>query len=114
MQKKSRKKTKRNKTKKISKRFSNSFADFNDLLKAYYQKKMSLHHSVWVRKNSSLESENTLDSTLEIRINPFRKKREIFPTYHYLYNSNGQKIEEYIRTTPGRVLLNTLLFEGYA
>lgn len=92
------------------KRIGNYFSDSNDLLKAYYQKQIDLHQSVWVRKNGSLESEKTLESPLEIRVNSFGQHNQIFSTYQYDYDHFGQKVKQYVRTTPGRVLLNTLIF----
>ena len=92
------------------KRIRYYFSDSNDLLKAYYQKEIDLHQSVWVRKNGSLESEKTLESPLEIRVNSFGQHNQIFSTYQYDYDPNGKKVKQYVRTTPGRVLLNTLIF----
>ena len=89
---------------------SHYFSDFNDLLKAYYQKQVSIHQSVWVRKDGSLESEDTLESPLEIRVNAFGQYNQIFSTYQHLYDPNGQQVKQYIRTTPGRVLLNQIFF----
>jgi len=93
-----------------TKRIRHYFSDSNDLLKAYYQKQIDLHQSVWVRKNGSLESEKTLESPLEIRVNSFGQHNQIFSTYQYDYDPNGEKVKQYVRTTPGRVLLNTLIF----
>jgi len=93
-----------------SKRVSHYFSDFNDLLKAYYQKKIDLHASVWVRKNGSLETEKSLESPLEIRVNSFGQYNQIFSTYQYDYDLNGQKVKQYVRTTPGRILLNQVIF----
>ena len=92
------------------KRIRYYFSDSNDLLKAYYQKEIDLHQSVWVRKNGSLESEKTLESPLEIRVNSFGQHNQIFSTYQYDYDPNGKKVKQYVRTTPGRILLNTLIF----
>ena len=92
------------------KRIGHYFSDSTDLLKAYYQKQIDLHQSVWVRKNGSLESEKTLESPLEIRVNSFGQHNQIFSTYQYDYDPNGEKVKQYVRTTPGRVLLNTLIF----
>lgn len=89
------------------------FSDFNDLLKAYYQKKIDLHAPVWVRTNLTLETENTLSSPLEIRIKDFGESNQIFSTFQYLYNMNNQKVKQYLRTTPGRVLVNQIFFDEY-
>jgi DNA-directed RNA polymerase subunit beta' len=96
--------------KKSKKRGCHYFSDFNDILKAYYQNKIDLHASVWVRKNGSLETEKTLESPLEIRVNSFGQYNQIFSTYQYDYDMNGQKVKQYVRTTPGRVLLNQIIF----
>ena len=94
----------------VLRKYGQYFSDFNDLLKAYYQKKIDLHASVWVRKNGFLETEKSLESPLEIRVNSFGQCNQIFSTYQYEYDLNGQKIKQYVRTTPGRVLLNQLIF----
>ena len=94
----------------VLRKYGQYFSDFNDLLKAYYQNKIDLHASVWVRKNGLLETEKSLESPLEIRVNSFGQYNEIFSTYQYEYDLNGQKIKQYVRTTPGRVLLNQVIF----
>ena len=91
-------------------KYGQCFSDFNDLLKAYYQKKIDLHASVWVRNNGLLETEKSLEAPLEIRVNSFGQHNQIFSTYQYEYDLNGQKIKQYVRTTPGRVLLNQIIF----
>ena len=94
----------------VLKKYGQYFSDFNDLLKAYYQKKIDLHASVWVRNNGLLETEKSLEAPLEIRVNSFGQHNQIFSTYQYEYDLNGQKIKQYVRTTPGRVLLNQIIF----
>ena len=96
--------------KRVLRKYGQYFSDFNDLLKAYYQNKIDLHASVWVRKNGLLETEKSLESPLEIRVNSFGQYNQIFSTYQYEYDLNGQKIKQYVRTTPGRVLLNQVIF----
>ena len=86
------------------------FSDFNDLLKAYYQKKIDLHAPVWVRTNLSIETENLSPSPLEMRISSFGEYNKLFLTYHSYYNINGKKIKQYLFTTPGRVLINQIFF----
>ena len=95
---------------KVLKKYGQYFSDFNDLLKAYYQKKIDLHASVWVRKNGLLETEKSLEYPLEIRVNSFGQHNQIFSTYQYEYDLNCQKTKQYVRTTPGRVLLNQVIF----
>ena len=86
------------------------FSDFNDLLKAYYQKKIDLHAPVWVRTNLSIETEKTSLSPLEMRIYSFGEYNQLFSTFQLYYNRNGQKVKQYLFTTPGRVLVNQIFF----
>ena len=86
------------------------FSDFNDLLKAYYQKKIDLHAPAWVRTNLSIETEKSSLSPLEMRISSFGEYNQLFSTYRSYYNRNNQKIKQYLFTTPGRVLINQIFF----
>lgn len=88
------------------------FSDFNDLLKAYYQKKIDLHAPVWVRTNLSIETEKTSLSPLEMRIYSFGEYNQLFSTFQLYYDINGQKVKQYLFTTPGRVLINQIFFNS--
>jgi len=73
------------------------FADYKDVLIAYKQKKISLHTPIWVRnKNfyiSSSFNSSKKNYSSEVQINNFTNI-------------------EYIRTTPGRILLNLTIFKN--
>ena len=80
------------------------FADFNDVLLAYNQNKIELHTSIWVRyQNPNQEPSNLI-----------KKVRLIDGTSIYYYDNiqirktqNDEVIVQYIKTTTGRVLLNS-------
>jgi DNA-directed RNA polymerase subunit beta' len=69
------------------------FANYDDVILAYEQKKITVHTPVWVKTldvdtNNAIDLENSRNSELQ-----FDK-------------TSGTK---YIRTTPGRILLNTTI-----
>lgn len=79
------------------------FSDFKDVLLAYQQAQITLHTFVWVRYDNDIEGERTQN---------FKK---IVTPNHEIQISNNVQIKKnldkgsftkYIRTTPGRVLLN--------
>ena len=87
------------------------FTGFNDVSKAYYQNKLQLHTPVWVRVSESAnhESEKGLEEPLEVRISLFGNYDLLFPTYQCSYNKTKQISSLYIRTTPGRIILNNVI-----
>lgn len=87
------------------------YTGFNDVSKAYYQNKLQLHTPVWVRVSKSVnhESERGLEEPLEVRISLFGNYDLLFPTYQYSYNKTKQISSLCIRTTPGRIVLNSVI-----
>ena len=79
------------------------FSDFNDALLAYQQGLIKLHSFVWVRMDTSFEYHKHSKS-IEKKVG----------SYHYLIandlqvkkDEEGKIVNQYIRTTPGRILLN--------
>ena len=88
-----------------SQQFSNLhyFSNFEDVLCAYEQKKVSLHTFVWVRCSDTAVDEQKITKIHET--NNFKFK--IGPNFK-LKEKRGNRscIVAYIRTTPGRILLN--------
>ena len=79
------------------------FAGLEDVLLAYHQDRLELHTTIWVRYE---------DKTLDLK-NPFKTFTFKNQTYIEYYENaqirkdkNGAIIVQYIRTTPGRVILN--------
>ena len=79
------------------------FAGLEDVLLAYHQDRLELHTTIWVRYE---------DKTLDLK-NPFKTFTFKNQTYLEYYENaqirkdkNGAIIVQYIRTTPGRVILN--------
>jgi DNA-directed RNA polymerase subunit beta' len=82
------------------------FADFEDVLLAYQQSKINLHTFVWVRANNIEEeksipfSEKRFENS-SVKISAYNKVRE---------NLVDNTTVNYIRTTPGRILLNEAFY----
>ena len=79
------------------------FASLEDVLLAYHQDRLELHTTIWVRYK---------DENLELKT-PFKVSKFKNQSYiEYYENAQIRKgednaiIVQYIRTTPGRVILN--------
>lgn len=78
------------------------FANFEDVILAYQQEKILLHTFVWVRHNGEITQPSIPGKTLvvndrEYEISPFKITQKMV---------DGDILSTYIRTTPGRILLN--------
>ena len=79
------------------------FSDFDDALLAYQQGLIELHSFVWVRVDTSF-----------VYHKPSKSIEKKVGSYHYLISNDlqvkkdeeGKIVNQYIRTTPGRILLN--------
>nr|ALO21044.1 beta' subunit of RNA polymerase [Lobochlamys segnis] len=89
--------------------YKNIFANFDDVLKAYNQQKIDLHAILWVKWNGFLEINNELEQPLEIRITADGSWLEIYTNVQRNFDSKGLFINQFIRTTPGKILFNTLI-----
>jgi DNA-directed RNA polymerase subunit beta' len=79
------------------------FADFDDVLLAYEQKEINLHTFVWVRCSELLIEDHKIKSTSLIQ----NYKFSIGPNFKFKKHEHAEKASlAYIRTTPGRILLN--------
>ena len=92
----------------------NYFTDLDDVIRAYYQKKIDLHNFVWVRWNDFLENGIDFEKPLEIRIHLSGNTVQIYSTYQKFLDMNGNTLSQFIRTTPGRILLHQIIHpEGF-
>jgi DNA-directed RNA polymerase beta' subunit len=85
------------------------FSNFIQVLKAYKQGKIGVHTIVWVRYNNLVESGTEKEEPIEIRITDKGNWTEIYKKIIIQYNSNFNKITQFIKTTPGRILFNELI-----
>jgi DNA-directed RNA polymerase subunit beta' len=79
---------------------SHYFASYEDVLLAYQQSKINLHSLVWVKKDTFTPTYKRID------LKNNRRKYKITPTFQMKKNFNDKRPVKYIRTTPGRIILN--------
>ena len=88
------------------------FIDLNDVLKAFNQKKIALHTPIWVRWSGSLETGNLIEKPLEIRIDCFGNIVSLYSKYQRNLDKYLIQKSQFIRTTPGRVIVNQVLLNN--
>jgi len=85
------------------------FTNFIDVLKSYENKKLDLHAIIWLKWNGYFENGNDQNEPLEIRINSYGNYQEIYPKFQRHYSKNNVLINQYVATTPGKVLFNFMV-----
>jgi DNA-directed RNA polymerase subunit beta' len=86
---------------------SQYFSDFQDVIMAYKQSVLNLHTFVWVRCNEN----NQIDPALQMGSHFIERKvgDRLFyltPEIQIKKDLDGNILQTYIKTTPGRILLN--------
>nr|YP_009463658.1 DNA-directed RNA polymerase subunit beta' [Haematococcus lacustris]AUW36480.1 DNA-directed RNA polymerase subunit beta' [Haematococcus lacustris] len=71
--------------------------------------KIDLHALIWVQWNGLLENENIQEEPLEIRLDLKGSMQEIAPNTQILYDCKHFIVNQYMATTPGRILFNLLI-----
>ena len=79
------------------------FYSFDDVLTAYKQSVINLHTFVWVRVNDDYHV--NINSTFTEQIYS-DKLVSLSPDVQIKKDSNGEVLQTYLKTTPGRILLN--------
>jgi len=79
------------------------FADLPDILLAYYQNKIEIHTLIWLRYPKKYESSSDLLKKIKLNDNSYI---EYYKDLQIRKSSIGKTIVQYIKTTPGRVILN--------
>nr|YP_009632804.1 RNA polymerase beta' subunit [Spermatozopsis similis]AYQ95156.1 RNA polymerase beta' subunit [Spermatozopsis similis] len=85
------------------------FSNFMQVFQTYNQGKIPLQMPVWVKWDKTFETGLEKDEPIEVRIDRFGYRFEIFSKYQRRFNQKGQLISQFIRTTPGRILLHLLM-----
>ena len=84
------------------------FRSFEDVTLAYSQKQIDLHSSIWVQCKDIYEFSDKLILIKEIRF----EDKSLLKVYNNLQRRESNEKEfivQYIRTTPGRIILNQIL-----
>jgi len=83
------------------------FYSFEDVLSAFSQSVVNLHSFVWVRHNKSLCDEHNLKENTDFTEHRLPNQMVyISDEIQIKQDFEGQTISRYIKTTPGRILLN--------
>jgi hypothetical protein len=69
----------------------------------------NLQSPVWVKWQKKFETGTDREQPIEIRINCFGNRQDIFSKYLYLYDKNNIKKNQFIRTTPGKIIFNLII-----
>ena len=82
---------------------SHYFADFSDVLLAYSQDKIEIHSLIWLRYVKKYDSSSELLKRIKLNDNSYI---EYYKDLQIRKSCVGKTIVQYIKTTPGRVILN--------
>jgi DNA-directed RNA polymerase beta' subunit len=85
------------------------FQNFEDVIRAYSQQKISVHALVWVKWAGLIENGSDQEEPVEIRLSSNGQWQEISANYYRIYNTNNVAVTQYIATTPGRILFNSFI-----
>jgi DNA-directed RNA polymerase subunit beta' len=85
------------------------FKNFDDVITAYNQQKIYIHSLVWVQWNNSIENGADQEEPIEIRLSEYGHWQEITSNYHRFFSFSNQLVNQYMLTTPGRILFNLIL-----
>ena len=85
------------------------FTNLTDVIKNYENKKLDLHSIIWLKWNGYLETGNDQEQPLEIRMNCYGNYQEIYSKFQKHYNKNNLLVNQYVSTTPGKVLFNFMV-----
>jgi DNA-directed RNA polymerase beta' subunit len=88
------------------------FSNFMQVFQAYNLGKIPLQMPIWVKWLKNFETGLEKEEPIEIRIDRLGNRFEIFSKYQRGFNQNGEQISQFIRTTPGRILLHLLMEES--
>lgn len=87
------------------------FSDSDDALLAYDQKKIKLHSYVWVRFLGLVQDD---DGLIEMRVTAEGMVLKIYNKRIVKEDMNGNRVVQYVLSTPGRILFNKVLHESLA
>ena len=88
------------------------FSGLSQVERAYHQGQVSIHSAVWVRWAGPIESvlaSEREEMPLEVRVAPDGTCLHVYSSAQIRFDAHGRKVCQFVRTTPGRVLLNQLV-----
>lgn len=88
------------------------FTNLKHVLLAYNQKQIALHSFIWVKWENIIEIENFYEKPIEIRIDYYGNVIKIYSKYFQNLNTKNKNISQFMLTTVGRIVLNTVILEN--
>jgi DNA-directed RNA polymerase beta' subunit len=85
------------------------FYDWDSVLTAYETNQIELQSIIWLKWNGKVDFSNESFLPVEIKINSFGHSEKICSKCYLNIDSKGNVLSKYIRTTPGKVLINTII-----
>lgn len=85
------------------------FSNMKQVLQAYLQERVHLQTPIWIKWNGPVQMEPQASQPLEIRLDSEGSWLELRPRFQKHYNSKGEVLNFFVRTTAGRVLFNTMV-----
>ncbi len=102
---------KEDKLKIVNKNLFLIFSNIDQIFQLFNQQLLELHTLIWLKYNYKIEFNLNYQNCLEIQIDKRGNISKIYSEYKLYYNWQFNKTLIYIKTTPGRVLMNKLIFE---
>ncbi|UBF29174.1 DNA-directed RNA polymerase subunit gamma [Kovacikia minuta CCNUW1] len=90
------------------------FSNLDDAIIAYEQQEVDLHSYVWVRFDGEVEMDTPDEEVLEEQTSPDGTVTKIYRSRRQRWDSEGQLISQYVRTTPGRIIYNKTIQDALA
>jgi DNA-directed RNA polymerase beta' subunit len=91
----------------------NYFTSLDDVLKTSFNQNLHPHTWIWLKWPDILDSDQKNLEILEIRLNSVGEKIYIRKACYQIYTASGKLKSQYIRTTVGRVVFNSLLYKTF-
>jgi len=82
---------------------SHYFSNLEDVMLAYNQNKIEIHSSIWIRYSDKILNLSDPQRTVQLKDQTIL---EYYKDWQIRKTQNGEIIVQYLKTTPGRVLLN--------
>lgn len=85
------------------------FKNVDDVLKAYNQEKIAIHSEIWLKWEFDLIHEKNSKYPDEIQIYNNGYFCFNYSNFKFMYNIQGFKISQFLKTTVGRILFNSFI-----
>ncbi|NEQ79166.1 MAG: DNA-directed RNA polymerase subunit gamma [Moorea sp. SIO2I5] len=88
------------------------FANLDDAIKAYEQKQVHLHASIWVRYDGIVDTDEPDTGIISEESSPDGMVSKVYKNRRVRETADGELISQYIRTTAGRIIYNKTIQEA--